>query len=120
MSDIKISQMTPWVGAVTGNVEFPAVFANENYRIALSQLTTSTFGFGSMALQNSNAVQITGGNIAVTALSGAITVANGGTGLGTTPTNGQLLIGNGSGYTLATLTAGAGISISNGRGAAPW
>ena len=78
MSDIKISQMEPWIGAVTGNVEFPAVFANENYRIALSQLTTSTFGFGSMALQNSNAVNITGGNVAVTALSGAITIANGG------------------------------------------
>ena len=116
MSDIKISQMTPWVGAVTGNVEFPAVFANENYRIALSQLTTSTFGFGSMALQNSNAVDITGGNVAVTALSGAITIANGGTGLGATPTNGQLLIGNGTDYTLATLTAGSGISITNSSG----
>lgn len=116
MSDIKISQMTPWVGAVTGNVEFPAVFANENYRIALSQLTTSTFGFGSMALQNADAVQITGGNVAVTALSGAITIANGGTGLGDTPTDGQLLIGNGTDYTLATLTAGAGISITNTAG----
>jgi hypothetical protein len=117
VSDIKISQMEPWIGAVTGNVEFPAVFANENYRIALSQLTTSTFGFGSMALQNSNAVNITGGNVAVTALSGAITVANGGTGLGATPTNGQLLIGDGSGYTLATLTAGSGVTINNTSGA---
>jgi hypothetical protein len=116
VADIKISQMTPWVGAVTGNVEFPAVFANENYRIALSQLTPSTFGFGDMALQNSSAVNITGGNVAVSALSGAITIANGGTGLGTTPTNGQLLIGNGTGYTLATLTAGSGISISNSSG----
>ena len=109
--------MEPWIGAVTGNVEFPAVFANENYRIALSQLTTSTFGFGSMALQNSNAVNITGGNVAVTALSGAITIANGGTGLGATPTNGQLLIGDGSGYTLATLTAGSGVTINNTSGA---
>jgi hypothetical protein len=116
VSDIKISDMTPWVGAVTGNVEFPAVFANENYKIALSQLTTSTFGFGSMALQNSNAVNITGGNVAVTALSGAITIANGGTGLGATPTNGQLLIGTGSGYALATLTAGLGIDITNTSG----
>lgn len=32
------------------------------------------------------------------------TLAEGGTGLGTTPTNGQLLIGNGSGYTLASPT----------------
>lgn len=116
MADIKISDMDPWVGAVTGNVEFPAVYANQNYRVALSQLTTSTFGFGSMALQNSNTVSITGGNVAVSALSGEITIANGGTGLGTTPTNGQLLIGNGTDYTLATLTAGSGIGITNTAG----
>lgn len=119
MSDIKISQMEPWVGALTGNEEFPIVTANAqstNYRVALSQITPSTLGFGSMALQNSNAVNITGGNVAVTTLSGAITIANGGTGLGTTPTNGQLLIGNGSGYTLATLTAGSGVTITNGSG----
>lgn len=117
MSDIKISDMDPWVGAVTGNVEVPAVFANQNYRIALSQMSTSTFGFGSMALQNSNAVNITGGNVAVTALSGAITIANGGTGLGSAPANGQLLIGNGTDYTLANLTAGTGIAITNASGA---
>lgn len=119
MSDIKISQMEPWVGPLTGNEEFPVVTANAqntNFRVALSQITPSTLGFGSMALQNANAVQITGGNVAVTTLSGAITIANGGTGLGTTPTNGQLLIGNGSGYSLATLTAGTGISITNSSG----
>lgn len=43
-------------------------------------------------------------------------VGKGGTGLTTTPTNGQLLIGNGSGYTLATLTQGSGISITNAAG----
>lgn len=42
--------------------------------------------------------------------------ANGGTGLSATPTNGQLLIGNAAGYTLNTLTPGAGISITNGAG----
>jgi hypothetical protein len=41
---------------------------------------------------------------------------NGGTGLSATPTNGQLLIGNAAGYTLNTLTPGAGISITNGAG----
>jgi hypothetical protein len=41
---------------------------------------------------------------------------SGGTGLVATPTNGQLPIGNGSGYTLATLTPGAGISVTNGAG----
>ena len=42
---------------------------------------------------------------------------NGGTGVSATPTNGQLLIGNAVGYTLNTLTPGAGISITNGAGA---
>jgi hypothetical protein len=47
---------------------------------------------------------------------GVTPVINGGTGLGIIPTNGQLLIGNGTGYTLNTLTAGTGIVITNGSG----
>jgi hypothetical protein len=46
----------------------------------------------------------------------AIGVAYGGTGLTATPSNGQLAIGNGSGYSLATLTAGTNVSISNTAG----
>ena len=46
-----------------------------------------------------------------------MTVDTGGTGLSATPTNGQLLIGNGTGYTLSTLTAGSGISVTNAAGA---
>ena len=46
----------------------------------------------------------------------AIGTAYGGTGLTATPTNGQLAIGNGSGYTLANLTAGTNVSISNSAG----
>lgn len=45
-----------------------------------------------------------------------IGVGYGGTGLTATPTNGQLAIGNGTGYTLATLTAGTNVSISNTSG----
>lgn len=51
-----------------------------------------------------------------THVSGTLPIANGGTQLTTTPTNGQLLIGNGTTYTLATLTAGTNISITNGAG----
>jgi hypothetical protein len=47
---------------------------------------------------------------------GVTPVVNGGTGLGIIPTNGQLLIGNGTGYTLNTLGYGAGISVTNGSG----
>jgi hypothetical protein len=45
-----------------------------------------------------------------------VPVGSGGTGLGTTPTNGQLLIGNGSGFSLATITAGSGVTVTNGAG----
>ncbi|CAB4241013.1 hypothetical protein UFOVP24_36 [uncultured Caudovirales phage] len=49
-------------------------------------------------------------------LGSALAVTSGGTGLTTIPTNGQLLIGNGSGYTLNTLGTGVGISVVNGAG----
>jgi hypothetical protein len=49
-------------------------------------------------------------------VTGVVAVANGGTGLSSTPANGELDIGNGTGFTRATLTAGTGISITNGAG----
>ena len=57
-----------------------------------------------------NVYTITGEGLGITP------VINGGTGLGTIPTNGKLLIGNGTGYSLNTLTAGAGITVTNGAG----
>jgi hypothetical protein len=60
-----------------------------------------------------NGISITLGSIA---LNTPVTVASGGTGLTTSPANGQLLIGNGSNYTLSTLTAGSGVSITNSAG----
>ena len=52
-----------------------------------------------------------------TGVTGTLPATNGGTGQ-TTYTNGQLLIGNTTGNTLAkaTLTAGSGISVTNGAG----
>ena len=57
-----------------------------------------------------NLYTITGEGLGITP------VINGGTGLGTIPTNGQLLIGNGTGYTLNTLTASSGITVTNAAG----
>jgi hypothetical protein len=59
----------------------------------------------------------TSGTLAVSLSGTALPVANGGTGQ-TTYTDGQLLIGNSTGNTLSktTLTAGSGISITNGSG----
>ena len=53
----------------------------------------------------------TAGNV-----TGTVAVANGGTGLTTTPANGALDIGNGTGFTRTTLTAGTGISVTNSAG----
>lgn len=73
----------------------------------------TTLGLGTIATQAANNVTITGGSITgITDLA----VADGGTGVSTVPTNGQLLIGNGTGYSVAALTAGAGVTITNGSG----
>lgn len=69
---------------------------------------------GAGALPAFGAVNLAGGaNI----VSGTLPVANGGTGQ-TSYVNGELLIGNTTGNTLtkATLTAGAGITVTNGNG----
>jgi hypothetical protein len=59
----------------------------------------------------------TAGTLAISYSGTALPIANGGTALTTTPTNGQLLIGNGTNYTLSTLTAGSNITITNTSGA---
>lgn len=58
----------------------------------------------------------TSGTLAVSYSGTALPIANGGTGVTTTPTNGQLLIGNGTGYTASTLTAGTNVTITNSSG----
>ena len=69
-----------------------------SFQTSLSGLTPSTSSTGAITL------------------AGTLGVSSGGTGLTTTPANGQIDIGNGSGFTRTTLTAGSGISITNGAG----
>lgn len=71
------------------------------------------------AARSALAAAASGANSDITSLSGLTTPlsrAQGGTGTGTAPTNGQLLIGNGTGYTLSTITAGSGITVTNSAG----
>jgi len=56
------------------------------------------------------------GNVTGTWTGNAIAPNKGGTGINITPANGQLLIGNGTGYSVANLTAGSGVSITNAAG----
>lgn len=49
--------------------------------------------------------------------SGILPVSRGGTGLSASPTSGQILIGNGSGYNVGSLVAATNITVGNGTGA---
>jgi len=98
----------------------------------LGQLTAGagvsiTNGAGSITISSSGTgvASFSGGTTGLTpstattgavTLAGTLAVSNGGTGITTTPTNGQIPIGNGTTYSAATLTAGTGISITNGAG----
>jgi hypothetical protein len=64
-------------------------------------------------VQTITAVSFTVDNVILTL---PLEVIYGGTGLTAIPTNGQLLIGNGVDYTLNTLTAGTGLTITNAAG----
>lgn len=60
---------------------------------------------------------VTTATLALANVTGTVAATNGGTGFnGGAAANGQLAIGNGSGFTLASLTAGTGISITPGAG----
>jgi hypothetical protein len=69
--------------------------------------TQGSGGFGAVSTVSS---------VSVGDISGVLPIAKGGTNLSTIPTNGQLLIGNGAGYTLASLTAGSNVTITPSAG----
>lgn len=130
MADIKISQFPTTVGALTGNEFIPVLQGGVNKKTSLSQIGYAALGFGDMALQNAGAVSIVGGSVnnvsmdgiainggQITALDVALAYDVGGTGY-TDYTDGQLLIGTSVDGSLvkATLTAGAGVAITNGNG----
>jgi hypothetical protein len=64
-------------------------------------------------------ITVSGGPITssgVITIAGTLGISSGGTGLGATPTNGQLLIGDGAGFVLSTLTQGSGVTITSATG----
>jgi hypothetical protein len=87
-------------------------------------ITVSYNTIGAPSVSGTNAtgnwgINITGNAATATSatnVTGTVAVANGGTGITTAPSNGQLLIGNGTGYTQATITAGTNVSITNTAG----
>ena len=87
--------------------------ASNTLTLAGTDSTTMTFPSTSASIARTDAGQTFTGT---QTFSSPIAVGSGGTGLSATPTNGQIDIGNGTGFTRATLTAGSGISITNGAG----
>lgn len=108
------------IGNGTGSVQFVAPGANGNILTSNGTTWTSAAapatGVTSFSAGSTGLTPNTGTTGAIT-LAGTLDVDNGGTGQ-TTYTDGQLLIGNSTGNTLAkaTLTAGTGITITNGAG----
>jgi hypothetical protein len=113
---------TPAAG--TGTVTSVGMTVPAFLAVSPSSITTSgTFAvtFSGTALPTSNggtgSTATTFCNL-TTNVTGVLPIANGGTGLSSAPTNGVLDIGNSttSGFTRTTLTAGTGVTISNGAG----
>lgn len=114
----------------SGGLGGAVVYANGQTPIgtAAGSYTRNTFGAGSGMIITNGAGSITlslGQDIATgsavsfltLSLTTPLSIANGGIGITTNPTAGQLLIGNGAGYTLAVLTTvSAQITITNGAG----
>ena len=99
-------------GNVTGNVTGD-VSGNAGTATKLS--SARTFALTGDVTGSVSSDLTSGASIAAT-YAGTVPINKGGTNLTATPTNGQLLIGNGTGYSLATLTAGSNINITNGAG----
>ena len=113
---------------------FPVVNSvGSQFKIAPANILLSTFNNDSGWTSNTGtvtSVQVSGGSTGLTfsggpittsgtiTMAGTLAIGNGGTGVTATPTAGQLLIGNttNSDYDLANLTAGTGISVTNGDG----
>lgn len=88
--------------------------------VSFRPYATTTYSCGTLSQRwttvYSQNLDLTGVVAAGTWNGSTITTGYGGTGVTSTPSNGQLLIGNGSGYSLSTLTAGTNITITNSSG----
>jgi hypothetical protein len=97
-------------GGTSGNLSGIGTLTTSG-TVTFNNYGTGIAHFSSGGVISSSAVNLASGDV-----SGTLGIGNGGTGVTSTPSNGQLLIGNGSGYTLANITNGTGVSVTNGAG----
>lgn len=120
-ADTYIEQST--VGLDAGSYFF-TTGGTSNKGAAWVNTNSGTITFGSTAISfslfSNSQVYTAGNGLSLTAttfsLDTPVSVLNGGTGNSSAPTNGQLLIGNGSNFSLAAITAGTGVSVTNATG----
>ena len=103
-----------------GSITIDSTDTNTTYTAGSGlDLTTTEF---SVDLKANGGLVIEGeGNevavdLGATSITGTLGIADGGTGVTGTPSNGQLLIGNGTGYTVASLSAGSNITVTEAAG----
>jgi len=109
--------ITNAAGSITITATGTGFIASVNATSPLQSVGTQSITISIASSTGSGAVVLaTNPTISSLTLTNALKPAQGGTGLTATPTNGQLLIGNGSGFALSTLTAGTGISLTNSAG----
>jgi hypothetical protein len=138
VTSVTNTTVTPAVGSITGLGTDVSTFLATPSSANLAAAVTDETGSGALVFATSPSLVTpvlgtpTSGNFSTGSftwptfnqnttgtaanVTGTVAVANGGTGLTTTPANGALDIGNGTGFTRATLTAGTGISVTNASG----
>lgn len=113
---------TQWIGVVSSisTVPFNLISTGTNTTATMTVGSGATIALGGGTIE-ANVFKGTGSltnavDLGTAEVSGVLPIANGGTGNSSAPGQGQLLIGNGIGFSLNSLTAGNGITITNGAG----